>query len=297
MKIRIPILVSIVILAVGLILGSFFDLQIAQGIFSENNGFGIFIAALSFIPGYAFISIVGGLLFASAYKSNKPKWLKVFLYVCSVIAIICATYFSGNEIFSFNGYYHEGIGYTLLGCGICLVIQTAVGFLGFYLFKDNKNENLWLPALIITFAIVIALVPITQIAKIVMDRPRYRLIQTNFYDLRFYNWFERCTNAKGYIALGANKEDFKSFPSGHAGTAVLVPILFSTLIPVARPNLRKYSSLFYYIGFAYVLVVMFARMLVGAHFLSDVCIGALVVVVLFYIANEIILRKNLFKFE
>ena len=42
---------------------------------------------------------------------------------------------------------------------------------------------------------------------------------------------------------------------------------------------------------------MFARSLVGAHFLSDTCFGALITLTCFYIANEIVVRKCLPKEE
>ncbi len=42
---------------------------------------------------------------------------------------------------------------------------------------------------------------------------------------------------------------------------------------------------------------MFARSLVGAHYLSDTCFGALLTLACFYIGNEIVIRKLLPKEE
>jgi len=55
----------------------------------------------------------------------------------------------------------------------------------------------------------------------------------------------------------------------------------------------KYQVLFFYIAFGWGLIVMFSRMLVGAHYLTDTCMGSLLAVVFFYIGNEVVIRKLL----
>lgn len=296
-KIRIPLLVCTGIMLICLVLGSLFDLQIAKAIYSERNGFGVFMAAFGLIPGYAIFPIIGGLLFANTFKSIKPKWLRIILYIVSALALLVPTYLCSKDMFSLNGFNKAGIGYSILAIGINLIFHSGFWYLGYYLFKDYKNDKIWIAMLILMVAIIIALVPGVTLIKVIVNRPRYRLIVTDFYDLRFYNWFERCTNYKGYIALGADKEDFKSFPSGHAGTSLVLAVTLSMVIPLAKPKLQKYSIILFFAGFAYCLLVSFSRMLVGAHFLSDVSIGALLVLVFTYLSNEIIIHYNFFKLE
>ena len=59
----------------------------------------------------------------------------------------------------------------------------------------------------------------------------------------------------------------------------------------------KHQVLFFWLAFGWALVVMFSRILVGAHYLSDTAVGALLTIIFFYIANEIIVRKLLKKEE
>ena len=54
---------------------------------------------------------------------------------------------------------------------------------------------------------------------------------------------------------------------------------------------RRY---YIYIGFGYGLLMMFSRLLCGAHYLSDTCMGALLVAIAYYIINEIAYRMGLF---
>ena len=58
-------------------------------------------------------------------------------------------------------------------------------------------------------------------------------------------------------------------------------------------KLKGKETMMFYIGFAWTLLMMFSRMLVGAHFLTDTCMGALIVVVVVYIGHEIATRKGL----
>ena len=51
----------------------------------------------------------------------------------------------------------------------------------------------------------------------------------------------------------------------------------------------------FYIGAAYGFLMMFSRMLVGAHFLTDTCMGSLIVMIVFYIVNEFAYKRNYFE--
>lgn len=69
---------------------------------------------------------------------------------------------------------------------------------------------------------------------------------------------------------------FNSFPSGHTSAAsvifavIIIPDLFDKL------NTSKIRWMFYVVPAIYVAVVAFSRVVVGAHFLSDVTFGAYV---------------------
>ena len=70
-------------------------------------------------------------------------------------------------------------------------------------------------------------------------------------------------------------------------------LILATTIPLMNKKWMKYQVLFFYIAFAWGLVVMFSRMLVGAHYLTDTCMGSLLAVIFFYIGNEVVVRKLL----
>ena len=281
------------VLLIGLILGSFFDLQINAALFNKTNVFGLIVSSFGMIPGYGCLSLLGGALFYITLKSTDfQKWLKAILFVMSAAMFGISIYFLGKDVFSVNGFENKKLywlGFVIMG-----VIMCGVFYLGTLLGKKNENPKMWIIILVLAAAIFMALVPGVTLFKSIMHRPRYRIAVYEGYS-SFHNWWEPCKDYKDVINAYPSvltKEEFKSFPSGHAG-ASMVGLISLSYLPLFNKNWMKHQTLLFYIAFAWGLVVMFARMLVGAHFLSDVCVGALLTVVFFYIANEIVVKKLL----
>lgn len=278
------------ILLVCFIIGSFLDLNISQAIFSKNNGFGIFMSAFATIPGYGLLSFLGGVLFALTLKNKEQKtWLRITLFVCAFIGLISGTYFSGDEIFSVNAYNKENL--TYLGMIICGIINLGIFAAGMWFAKFNKQKNMWLMIVLILLGVAfISLVPGVTLLKNIFHRPRYRIAVYEGY-VDFHNWWEPCKEYKTLMdTFSLAKEEFKSFPSGHGGASMLFAVLLSFL-PLINQKLMKYQTPLFYVGFSWNLLTSFSRILVGAHFLSDVAMGSLLVLICYYIVNEIIVKK------
>ena len=283
------------VLIAGLIVGSFLDLQINQALFDLKNPFGLVVSSFGMIPGYGTLAFFGGLLCRLMRdKKEFPSWAKFVMYALGFAMLGISIYFLGKDVFSVNGFENKKIywlGFVIMG-----FIMSPVFILGYWFGKYNENDKMWIIILVFAAAIFIALVPGVTLFKSILHRPRYRFA-INEYHVAFYNWWERCGDYKNIMAsTGLGKEEFKSFPSGHAAATACCMILFTSL-PLVNKKLMKYQPLLFLVGFGWTLVVMFARSLVGAHFLSDTCFGALITLVCFYIANEVIVRVLLPKEE
>lgn len=298
MKKRLHLFIAGGILVIGLILGSFFDLQINQAIFDRTNVFGLAVSAFGMIPGYGCLAFFGGAMLSFAIQDKqRPIWLRIIFGVLAAAHVGVAVYFLGRDVFNVNGFHNESLN-KWLGFVIMAALMAPITVLGYFMGKKNENPKMWIIILVFAAAIFIALVPGTTLLKSIFHRPRYRIAVYDGY-VGFYNWFERCADYKEIIA-GSNgvltKEEFKSFPSGHS-TAVMIGTIFLSSLPLFDKKLIKYQPLLFWCAFVWGLVVMFARMLVGAHYLSDTCVGALLAIVFFYIANEIVIRLLLPKEE
>ena len=288
------------LLIIGLVLGSIFDLNINQAIYNQTNLFGLIASSFGMIPGYATLAVFGGALVAMTFKNKKfpIPWQVVFMILAAVFYGL-ATYFLGKDVFSVNGFYHPEL-HPWLGCIIMGVVMAPCVYFGYWLGKKNENPRMWIVILVLAGAMFMALVPGTTLLKAIMHRPRYRFVIFEQGTGWFHNWWEPFKNYEHFkdgsnvIINGVSyaKEEFKSFPSGHS-CAVMCGLILATTIPLMNKKWMKYQTLFFYIAFAWGLVVMFSRMLVGAHFLSDTCMGSLLAVIFFYIGNEVVMRKLL----
>ena len=135
-------------------------------------------------------------------------------------------------------------------------------------------------------ALIIALVPGVTLFKEIFHRPRFRSVATVGVD--YYPWYVRCKDYKEYMEIyGLAKEEFKSFPSGHAGASIAFPVM-AIFLPFIDKKFEKAVLPCYIVGLAWALLVMFSRMYVGAHFLSDVSMGAILTTMMMAVALEVI---------
>ena len=295
MKKRYPFFIAAGLLIVGLILGSIFDKQISQSIFNLTNPFGLVVSSFGMIPGYGTLAFMAGALCMLVRKNTAFKtWLKVILCIFALAMFGIAVYFLGKDVFSINGFNNKQLywlGFVIMG-----VLMIPVVFLGYYMAKKVENPKMWIIILISAAVIFVALVPGVTLFKSIMHRPRFRFAVNDGY-VAFHNWWQPCKDYKSYIdGVVLTKEEFKSFPSGHSAAA-MVGCIFFAYLPLYNKKLMKYQPLLFFVGFVWALVVMFARILVGAHFLSDTCFGALITIVCFYIGNEFVVHKCLPKEE
>lgn len=262
------------ILATLLLCGTFFDLQISQALYNPENLFARFFYWFGQAPGMLLMSF--GFMLILVARPRQSKWLSVLLLlICS----ICSFTYAVMPL-SIGTYY--------MNCGIpgriiSLILSIVIFILMLWGAKKiaETNDPKTLIKIALTYIIMYFVVGrILSIAKNIWGRPRFYSILDDF--TRFSPW---------YRILGNPLDDtFKSFPSGHASEgAMLIGII---LFPKIVPSLKKRSSLLYGIAFAWILCVMAARIIAGAHFLSDVTVGASVTYVVFFVLSTLLVKDK-----
>ena len=271
------------------IIGSFLDLQLSEAIFSKGNAFGLVVSILGTLAGYSCLALCGGILFGLAFTREYKTIAKVLLYIGAVVAFGLGIYYAGREFFGANGFPNEDIVWA--GYLIALPFMCGASFLGYIIAKRSDDKFLLNVVIVLMIAIFMSLVPGVTLLKSVFHRPRYRTLSDPLYpEITFHNWWQRCTNYSDLMKLYhfTDSEEFKSFPSGHAG-ASLILALTAVFAPKLYKNTSKCHLILFYGGFAFALLVCFSRILVGAHFLSDVSMGALLTTIFALIANEVVI--------
>ena len=287
-NVRIPLYIALGVAIVGIILGSFLDLQLSTAIASENNYFGLAVSAIGPTLGFATVAVMGGGFVAFAIHGKYHIVLKIGFYILAACCLGVAIKYPAGEWFGINGFHDaapEWAGYFIAAP---LEIGAMVG--GYFLFKNNQNKNMWIVFCIIIALLLIALVAVIPAIKGTLHRPRYRTLSK--YDIiDFHKWWEPYKEYETMIKEPylIDKDNFKSCPSGHTAEACIAVVTI-TFLPLSNEKFKKYHMPLMYGAFGLVVLVAFARVLAAAHFLSDVSWGATIMLVLLIIANEVVMR-------
>ena len=285
-RVRIPLLIALSICVIGIVFGSFFDLNISSAIASPKSIVGLTISSIGPTIAFGGIAVMGGGFVAFALQGKRHIVFKIIFFVLAVAFYVLSIAYPGGEYFGLNGFYGaapEWVGYVIV-----FFPQTAAAIGGYFLFKDCENKNAWIVFCIAISIILLVLFAIIPPIKNIMHRPRYRLIVSS--EVAFHNWWEQCKNYKELMALyDAPKENFKSYPSGHAAESSIL-FVCAVLLPVADPRYKKLQMPLFFGACDLVSLVMLARILAAAHFLSDVSWGAFIMLAVLFIANEIVIR-------
>ena len=301
MKKRFHLFIIMGILIVGFIVGSFLDLQIDQALFQKNNGFGLFMAVFGVYPCYMGMAFVGGAFLTTTLRRKDMHIIWQLLgYGLSALALVLAVWLCGRELPSPNGYNNPKL--AIISYAICAVVFSGFYVLGYFVARKLDAKQLWPILLVMAFIFIMALIPAGYLIKLVIHRPRYRYaVRTEL--TAFYNWWQMFPEYKNYISSPENpifvegfeitKEEFKSFPSGHSGAGMIL-VMVLPYLAYFFPKLKDKQTLLFYGGALFGFVMMFSRLLVGAHYLTDTCMGSLIVLVVYYVANEFAYRKGFF---
>ena len=299
MKKRYHLLIIIGVLLVGFIIGSFLDLQINQAIYSDGNHFGLIMASFGVYPCYAGLAFIGGgFLSTTLRRKDLAVIWKIVSFVLSAAAYAMAIYLCGKEWPSTNGYNVPHLYW--LSYLIAAIVFAGVYVWAFFVCKKGDAKHLWTILLVMTAIFTIALLPAGFVIKLFIHRPRYRLAVRGGVTA-FYNWWQMFPEYKKYIDTEVfgqviTKEEFKSFPSGHSGTGMIMA-MFLPFAAFFFPKLKGKEIMLFYIGAAWGFLMMFSRLLVGAHYLTDTCMGSLICMVTFYVVNEFAIHKKLYDIE
>ena len=272
----------------GIIIGSFCDLNISKAIADKNNSFALLISVV--VPTIAFsgLTLVGGAFLAFAIRGDYKKYLKIFFWIIGIGLFIISEYFSGREYFGKNGFYNKAP--QIIGYLIPIIPLALTTYLGFYLFKNNENKNAWIILVIALFAILIPYVFLIEGTKLIIHRPRFRIVNEGI--VPYKAWWENYKDYKEIILLyNVTKEDFKSFPSGHTAEATML-LIISVFIPMANTYLKKYQTPAIIFSVSMMVIMALGRILAAAHYLSDVSTGAFLLVLFAIIGYEIIVHNK-----
>lgn len=262
--------VLMAILAVGDL-----DFTISQAIINTNSIWAKFFDIIGELPAYAGLLIATTLLYGG--RNRTVKWWNI---TSSIIAVIFIVLFSFFVVFVPIRYiFHENLeAVTTVAYVVNILLSLTIAIGALYLahtkghkFTAFKKHAVLLIVLIVSEGILV------NIIKSIWARPRMRSITEVS---EFQHWYE--------INGWTTDNELKSFPSGHTSNA-FVALAYMMFIPYIKSIKMKY---FLITAIIWGTLVALSRVVLGAHFLSDVLVGSYITIFLFLIVERLILKQR-----
>lgn len=268
-----------IVFGVGLALLAIFtftDLQISMAI-ANKNIYGRIFEVIGELPFVILTTIAAVILFR--FRTKKNIILNILTALLSGFLIFMMCFMGG---FMTTNYLGDNLGTELPG--FVPVIIGALILAGSILFviripAENAKDALRYAAVAVIY--FIAVLVVMNVIKATWGRMRFREMTDPINE--FTRWYV-------ITPRGGFDNRFASFPSGHTMNSAAVVLL--TLVPTFMPKLQSKEKLFKILAYVWILIVGSSRIVMGAHFASDVTVGAILSLVLFDIISWLIIRRK-----
>lgn len=251
------------------------DLLLSNYLYNPTSKAAKFLEQFGEIPGLV-VSLIGVYIYFTSNKlsSNAKKvLLYFFLMFISTVGVI---YLNFLII-----YYAFGVKFNSSTEVIILISGSAVINLAALIYVKNKlkfsfKQYLFSKIILrmLTFGFLLTTLPL----KFLWGRIRFRDFRGDFSN--FSVW---------YIPNGFNGND--SFPSGHAAMSW---ILISLFILFTDKSIFKRTAIKALV-ISYAMIVSISRIIIGAHFASDVLFGSMFMISAYVLSKHFLYEKQLNK--
>lgn len=270
-----------------LITATFTDLQVSsfltkfslpEGQYYADDIFGVVFETIGTSPEYFIGAFAAQIILIYITRFWENKAFKTILQAVCIMGI-CALYSAWfKEMFDYIFRHFDTVDGNrpafIWGVVAFLGILTTVfATLAVNNFSDDSIKRLLKFSYVTLFAMIAAVLTV-QIIKEPMGRMRYRAMNTINDFSRYTRWYvaNGQPDKEMMRTLFGTTDAYKSFPSGHTRAAAATFYL-TTLVDILDVK-SKWKKASVWIGsFLFTALVAVSRIMVGAHFFSDVLIG------------------------
>ena len=270
--------VLIVFFGITLLIGTFNDEAIAGALFAPDNLLIKYLTSTGVFPFFAGAVFFTGSLCERIIDSELKKAHKILLCIVFYAAATFVGFIGAGSIVDKDclGSIYPQLNRNIpVITGICLVTNPVLLVAGFLTARKVKDRKL--VKRVITVLVMLGIsYALLQIFKGAFSRPRYRLVVQGYEGTGFIPWYIRFNGAGELVEkFGIDKGEFRSFPSGHSILSMSVIVILQMLSWYFE-KLKDKRLVMGVLGFVFALMIMGTRMILGAHYLSDVSFGALI---------------------
>ncbi len=273
-----PLAVMAAIFAALLLAGTFFDASIAKTLYMPHNVAATLVTTVGIYPFTAAMVLFLGVACQRIVKTGKAPAAKALLGGIVALVALFVGFVGGASLVDtdcLGGIVPALNKNYAVSAVISLLVEYPLFYVGWRL-ADKSDDKLLLKRSLCLVAVLLVAFAFLQITKGIFNRPRYRVVAEGLEGVGFVPWFRISPKPTDLMATyGLDAGEFRSFPSGHAILSIsTISILLS--LTWLFPTLRDKRNQLCWAGFAFAVVVMLTRLILGAHYLSDVSAGALI---------------------
>lgn len=235
-----------------------YDLEISKQLVNQNSDWAKFLEDYGMIPGL-FVILSGIFIYYSNIKARSDVWS----YVQKVVFFLVST--------GLTYYLFEILLYNIPSDRLIffLVISFAINLIIFLVVQKRNavsSSNLIKYSSVVIGIALWGYVFGIQLVKYLWGRVRFRQLDAAF--SQFTPW---------YLPQGIT--GFDSFPSGHAAMGFIL----LTLIILLKNKKEWIKSLVFIVIIIWAVTLAFSRVVIGAHFASDVLFGSFFIIITFLV--------------
>lgn len=246
------------LVAVLFVLGGLYDLNISNTIYQPDNFMAKIFESFGIFPPFVIVSATLWALYFSVDEKKKgavPK--KIALAFLSALPYVVYGYMASET-------YWTTLWVRVVVGLIAAALLTPMTYLVISRVKEENRKRTLLFLLFASIVCVISSLVSINVLKFIWGRPRYREMVAAG-DLEF-SAFTPWYKINGFTLSGHH-----SFPSGHTCSAANLFVFCA--IPEVFPEKREKGKIIAFLTAFYTFIMAYSRVVLGAHFLSDVTGG------------------------
>ena len=245
---------------------AFSDLQISNSIFNPNAEWAVFLEWYGELPG-AIVVLSGLIIYIVHYSNSLVKRISVIalLQIAATAVLIYIIFIILWGLTGRQNFFYDNL-FSLAAASLFFTLIIVITL--------NKIALNFSPAVLLTSKVITAMSLIgylifIQMIKIFWGRLRFR--ELNSFQSDFTEW---------YLPQGITGSE--SLPSGHAAMAwMLLPLI------ILLPKKNKIAKMFTAgLIVAWGIAVPLSRVVIGAHYASDVLFGSFIMIISFLVLAE-----------
>lgn len=267
-----------IVFAAGLVLlliFTFTDLQISMAV-SKKPGFAKVLEVVGEIP-FTILTLAGcGMVIRFTGGDFAVK--KLVGFIGGLILFVAFASMGGFMTWNYLNRNYGGISKIWILI-ISVLLAAVASWIAFKVPAEKKAVALRFAATALIYFLMVII--IMNFMKAMWGRMRFREMTDPAKE--FTRWYQICGG-------GGFNDAYASFPSGHSMNSA--GVILAILLPDIIPALKDKKNILRAIAYVWCIVVGASRVLMGAHFASDVTVGILLSFVLFEFIYVFVYRRR-----